>query len=217
MPTTMRSLCCSSHSRPARRPGTARAAGVRYRLGSDSVDEYRALRLKAYPPDSAAQPPPVDATMTRVDYELRVNGESASGEARLTVDVLKEGWVRVEIPAGLLVRAARVDGRVIRLIDAPAPHVLLSKPGRTVLSLDVVVPVRPTAGTETLDAARFEGRRVAAAMVVARDGLDVAVTGGVLAEAARERPGQLDRLWPAGLAARGRGNGASTMGGRCRR
>ena len=155
------------------------------------VDEYRALRLKAYPPDPPAVPPPVDATMTRVDYELRVNGESASGEARLTVDVLKEGWVRVEIPAGLLVRAARVDGRVIPLIDAPAPHVLLSKPGRTVLSLDVVVPVRPTAGTETLTLPASKAAVSRLALVVARDGLDVAVTGGVLAE----RPANAQGNW----------------------
>ena len=62
------------------------------------VDEYRALRLRAFPADRLPDPPPVDATLTRIEYELRVNGESASGEARLTVDVLKEGWVRVDVP-----------------------------------------------------------------------------------------------------------------------
>src|SRR5690349_19292913 len=106
------------------------------------VDEYRALRLKAYPPDRPADPPPVDATLTRAEYELRVNGDTASGEARLTVDVLKEGWVRVDVPAGLLVRAARVDGRPVPVIDQPSPHVLLSKPGRVTLALDIVVPLR---------------------------------------------------------------------------
>ncbi|MCA1559482.1 MAG: hypothetical protein LC753_11230 [Acidobacteria bacterium] len=91
------------------------------------VDEYRALRLKAFPPDRPPEPPPVDATVTRVEYDLRVNGDSAVGEARLIVDVLKDGWVAVEIPAGLLVRGARLDGRAIPLIEAPSPHVLLSK------------------------------------------------------------------------------------------
>ena len=71
------------------------------------VEEYRALRLKAYPPDRPADPPPVEATLTRVEYSCASDGDAASGEARLTVDVLKEGWVRVDIPAGLLVRAAQ--------------------------------------------------------------------------------------------------------------
>ena len=90
------------------------------------VEEYRALRLRAFPPDRPPDPPPVDAALTRVEYELRVDGDAATGEARLTVDVLKTGWVSIEIPQGLLVRAARLDGRPIPVIDTPAPHVLLS-------------------------------------------------------------------------------------------
>ena len=126
------------------------------------VEDYRALRLRAFPPDRPADPPPVDATVTRVDYELRVNGDSATGEARLTVDVLKAGWVAIEIPQGLLVRTARIDGRAIPVIDTPAPHVLLSRPGRALLSLDVVVPLRGTApsygtGTVTLGATGAAG------------------------------------------------------------
>src|SRR5262245_10913074 len=70
------------------------------------VEEYRALRLRAFPPDRPPDPPPVDATLTRVEYELRVDGDAATGQARLTVDVLKAGWVSIEIPQGLMVRAA---------------------------------------------------------------------------------------------------------------
>src|SRR5690348_10526934 len=74
------------------------------------VEEYRALHERAYPTEREPEPPPVEATLTRVDYDLRINGEAAgagelaSGRATLTIDVLKDGWVRVPIPAGLLVR-----------------------------------------------------------------------------------------------------------------
>src|SRR5829696_7812664 len=92
------------------------------------VDDYRALRARAYPPTRPPDPPPVDAVITRVEYELRVDGATAAGEARVTVDVLKEGWVRVDVPAGLMVRAARLDNRPIPIVQTPSPHVLLSKP-----------------------------------------------------------------------------------------
>src|SRR6202521_1099096 len=35
------------------------------------VDEYRVLRAKAYPVEHDPEPPPLDATLTRVDYDLR--------------------------------------------------------------------------------------------------------------------------------------------------
>src|SRR5260370_32709976 len=56
------------------------------------VDEYRTLHAKAYPIEHEPEPPPVEATLTRVDYDLRIDGELASGRASLTVDVLKDGW-----------------------------------------------------------------------------------------------------------------------------
>ena len=146
------------------------------------VEEYRALRLRAFPPDRPPDPPPVDAALTRVEYELRVDGDTATGEARLTVDVLKTGWVSIEIPQGLLVRAARVDGRPIPVIDTPAPHVLLSKPGRVVLSLDVVVPLRGAPGTETITMPASKSAVSRLGLIVARPDIDVTVTGGVLAE-----------------------------------
>ena len=72
------------------------------------VEEYRTLHARAYPVERDPEPPPVEATLTRVDYDLRINGDLASGRATLTIDVLKDGWVRVPIPAGLLVREARL-------------------------------------------------------------------------------------------------------------
>jgi hypothetical protein len=53
----------------------------------------------------------VDATLTRVDYDLRVNGDLAAVRASLTVDVFRDGWVRAPIPEGLLVREATLDGK----------------------------------------------------------------------------------------------------------
>ena len=154
------------------------------------VDEYRALRLKAFPPDRPADPPPLDAALTRVDYELRAEGDSAVGEARLIVDILKDGWVRVDVPAGLLVRAARIDGRTIPIIEAPSSHVLLSKPGRVTVSLDIVVPLKTAAGTEALALPASRGAVSRLSLVVPRAGIDVTVSGGVLAERAQTTDGR---------------------------
>ena len=78
------------------------------------INEYRVLRAKAYPTEPTPEPPPLDATLTRVEYDLHVLGDLATGTAKLTVDVLKDGWVRVPIPAGLLVRDAQhVKGRAV--------------------------------------------------------------------------------------------------------
>src|SRR5690242_16161791 len=57
------------------------------------VDEYQNLRARAFPTEHDPDPPPVDATLSRVDYDLRIAGDLASGRASLTVDVLKDGWV----------------------------------------------------------------------------------------------------------------------------
>src|SRR5262249_51191030 len=76
------------------------------------VDVYRPVLERAFPAEREREPP-VEATLTRVDYDLRVNGELATGQASLTVDVIKDGWVRVAIPSGLLVREARLDGKEV--------------------------------------------------------------------------------------------------------
>src|ERR1700757_3624718 len=82
------------------------------------VDEYRVLRAKAYPVEHDPEPPPLDATLTRVDYDMLVRGDLATGRANLTVDVLKDGWVRVPIPTGLLVLEARLDGNLVSLVPS---------------------------------------------------------------------------------------------------
>src|SRR6185436_19197516 len=77
------------------------------------VDEYRALRDRANPPTPPPPPPPVDATVTRLDYDLRVDTDTATGRAILTIDVLRDGWTRLQVPQGLMVRDASLDGQPV--------------------------------------------------------------------------------------------------------
>jgi hypothetical protein len=73
------------------------------------VNEYTALKRAAAPAEPEPVEPPVEATLSRIDYELKVDGDLATGEARLTVDVIKNGWVRIAMPDGLIVRDAKLD------------------------------------------------------------------------------------------------------------
>jgi hypothetical protein len=146
------------------------------------LEEYRALRARAFPTPPDPAPPPVDAALTRVDYELRVNGETVTGEARLTIDVLKQGWVSVQMPAGMLVRAARIENRPTALVDGTPPRVLIGRAGRTILSLDIVVPVEASSGVESMTLPPSASALSAVTLVVPRTGLDLTVSGGFVAE-----------------------------------
>jgi hypothetical protein len=106
--------CLSYLSLPARAQIAGRSPG----WVAISVDAYRSLRAKAYPLEREAPGSPVPATLTRVDYDLRADGELATGHATITVDVLRDGWVRVPIPPGLLVREAKLDGKLVALVPA---------------------------------------------------------------------------------------------------
>src|SRR5258708_39613158 len=112
------------------------------------IEEYRTLRARAFPPTPDPAPPPVDATLTRVDYDLRISGETVTGQARLAIDVLKQGWASVQVPTGTLVRDARIDGRPtpLSVTDGNPARVLLSRPGRSTLTLHVLVPLVSSAG-----------------------------------------------------------------------
>jgi hypothetical protein len=152
------------------------------------VEEYRVLRAKAYPTEHEQEPPPLDATLSRVDYDLRVLGDLASGRANLTVDVLKDGWVRVPVPPGLLVREARLDGKEVSLVPGPqgkaGTHLsaLLSHAGRWVLALDVDLPVNVSAGDESISLPSTESGVTRATVQLARAGIDLRVAGGLLSE-----------------------------------
>jgi hypothetical protein len=146
------------------------------------LDEYRALRTRTLDPVIPDPPPPVDATLTRVDYELRVEGDAASGRALVTIDVLRDGWVRVQLPAGLMVRDARIDGQPVSLVEGPPPHVLLSRPGRFVLALDIVMPLASSAGTESITIPASPAPIGRVALVLPRAGVELSPVAGFIAE-----------------------------------
>lgn len=152
-----------------------------------SVDDYRDLRAKAYPSEARPEPLSVDATLTRVDYELKINGDAATGQANLTVDVMKDGWVRVPIPDGLLVRSAQLDGKLVSLAVGATKSggelsALLSKPGRAVLVLDIAVPVTTAAASESLALPATASGITHAIIQLSRPDVDVAVGGGLLTD-----------------------------------
>jgi hypothetical protein len=148
------------------------------------IDEYRALRARAFPSAPDPAPPPLDAALTRVDYDLRVSGETVTGQARLAIDVLKQGWASVQVPSGMLVRDARIDGRPtpLTVTDGGPARVLLSRTGRSTLTLDVVVPLASSAGAESMTLPASGSALSAVTLVVPRTGVDLAVSGGFIAE-----------------------------------
>src|SRR5262245_51630353 len=148
------------------------------------VDEYRALRERANPQPPQPATPPVDATLTRVDYELRADTDSVSGRALLTIDVLRDGWTRVQIPAGLMVRDARIDGQPVSLVEGPPPHVLLSRSGRVVLTLYIALPLTASAGSESIALPASAAPISRAVLTLPRSGVDLSVAGGFGAERA---------------------------------
>ena len=176
------------------------------------VEEYRVLRAKAYPVEHDPEPPPLDATLTRVDYDLHVTGELAAGRANLTVDVLKDGWVRVPVPAGLLVREARLDGKLVSLVPGTAGKGGGTSFGAPLASgtlrfwlLDVDVPVTASTGDESMSLA-FDG--------IGRDAC-VGGTSATRSRSAESREGMLsEKSETSGETkwlAYGRGNEALTL------
>jgi hypothetical protein len=158
-----------------------------------TISDYRSLHARAYPPDREPEAPPVDATLTRVDYDLHIDGDLAAGRATLTVDVLKDGWVRVPIPVGLLVREAKLDGKLVSLVPGPAGKgsnqlcALLSRPGRSVLQLDIALPVVSTAGEESISLPSTASGVTRASVRLPHQGVDIRLTGGLLAD--KSEPG----------------------------
>jgi len=154
-----------------------------------SVPDYRALRAKAFPAEREPEPPPIDATLTRVDYDLRADSDFASGSATLTVDVLKNGWVRVPIPSGLFVREAKLDGKPLSLAalstskDVNQLSALLSHAGRVVITLTVALPIIASAGEEKVSLPPTLSGVTRVTLEIPRSGVDVSLYGAIFSEA----------------------------------
>lgn len=152
------------------------------------VTEYRSLYAKAYPAEPEPETPPVQATLTRIDYDLHVGGDLAKGRVELTIDVLKNGWVSVPIPAGLLVREARLYKQPVTLVPSSASkggselNAVLSHPGRSVLVLEIALPVASAAGNESISLPAANSGVTRASVDLVRQGVDVQVEGGLLSE-----------------------------------
>ena len=152
------------------------------------VNEYTALKHAASPAAPEPAAPPVEATLSRIDYTLKVDGDLATGEARLTVDVIKNGWVRIALPDGLMVRDAKLDGHPVNLAMSRTDKgpgradLLLSKIGRSVLTMQIVAPVTTVAGTDILHLPVSNSAVSHAIVELARQGVDVRITGGLLLE-----------------------------------
>jgi hypothetical protein len=177
------------------------------------VSEYTALKHAAAPAEPEPVQPPVEATLSRIDYELKVDGDLAIGEARLTVDVIKNGWVRIAMPDGLIVRDAKLDGHPVNLAmnttdKGPGrADLLLSKTGRSVLTMKIVAPVTTVAGTDILHLPVSNSAVSHAVVELTRQGVDVRITGGLLLEHAETAAGS---RW----VANGRGGEPLTFGWR---
>ncbi|HYK22090.1 MAG TPA: hypothetical protein VEV42_15230, partial [Pyrinomonadaceae bacterium] len=103
-------------------------------------------------------------------------------------DVIKNGWVRVAMPDGLIVRDAQLDGRPVNLVMNPTDKgpgradLLLSKTGRSVLTLKIAAAVTTVAGTDILHLPVSNSAVSHAIVQLARQGVDVRITGGLLLE-----------------------------------
>ena len=144
--------------------------------------------MRAFPAEREPEPPPVDTTLSRVDYDLRVDSDVASGHATLTVDVLKNGWVRVPIPSGLFVREAKLDGRPLSLASLSASKesnqlsALLSHTGRAVITLEIALPIAASASEERVSIPSTFSGVTRVTLEIPRSGVDLSLYGGLLSE-----------------------------------
>lgn len=179
-----------------------------------TIADYLKLRERAHPRPTPPAPPPVRATVSEAAYELTAGEGLATGTAEFVIDVLDDGWVEVPLPPSLFVRAARLGGRPLAIADgrgAPdgrsgsdgrrsaegrgasdgAPgggsrRILLSRRGRSVVTLDVAVPIAETAGNEYLQLPPAAGGLLRVSLTVPRGDVAIVASGGTIVQRAAD-------------------------------
>jgi hypothetical protein len=157
-----------------------------------TIADYLKLREQAHPRPLAPPAPPARATVSDTAYDLTAGEGLATGTAELAIDVLDDGWVEIPLPASLFVRAARLGGRTLAITDGPGAadggrgpggrRILLSTRGRSLVSLDVAVPIGETAGNEHIQLPPAAGGLVRVALTVRRGDVAVVASGGTIVE-----------------------------------
>ncbi len=165
-----------------------------------TIADYLKLREQANPRPAPPPPLPARATVSETAYVLIAGDGLATGTAELAIDVLDDGWVEVPLPASLFVRAARLGGRPLPITDgrasggaspgaSPGPgtrRILLSRRGRSLVTLDVALPIVETAGSESIQLPPATGGLVRATLTVPRADVAIAASGGAIIERAGE-------------------------------
>jgi hypothetical protein len=88
----------------------------------------------------------------------------------------------VQIPSGLLVRDARLDGQPVSLVGGSSPHVLLSRAGRFVLTLELALALKASNGSESVALPPSPSPISTATLTLPRSEVDVSVNGGFVTE-----------------------------------
>ena len=157
-----------------------------------TIADYLKLREQANPKPIVPAPPSVRATVSEAAYQLTAGDGLATGTAELAIDVLDEGWVEIPLPPSLFVQSARLGGRPLAMADgrgtADGPHgggprrILLSRKGRSLVTLDVAVPIAETAGNEFIQLPPAAGGLLRATLTVPRADVAIVASGGTIVE-----------------------------------
>ncbi|MEW6364809.1 MAG: hypothetical protein AB1714_09245 [Acidobacteriota bacterium] len=150
------------------------------------VEDYRDLMEKAVTLEPKPAPPPVHATLTQLDYDLRISADAAHGTARLVVDVLNDGWVRVAIPRDFQVRATRIDGNPGSVVGAASEkgeglmYLVFSRRGRAIADLDIVIPVASSAGSDSITIPPSMAALTTTTVTMPRRGVEMTASQGLI-------------------------------------
>jgi hypothetical protein len=130
-----------------------------------SVPDYHTLRVKAFPAEREPEPPPVDATLSRVDYDLRVDNDFAAG-----------------------LREAKLDGKPLSLASLSGAKsgsqfsALLSHTGRSVIMVEIALPITASASEERVSIPSTFSGVTKVTLEIPRPGVDLSLSGGLFSE-----------------------------------